>query len=84
MKEEFLNQVFTILVNLVGANEIYRNDFLHAHLYGNCEEYRFQGKLGFGGKYRSKTNTIDCYSEDETKERKKIIKNINTELSKIK
>ena len=47
---------------------------------GGCDEWRFMGKLGFGGKYRSGTNRVDCYSEDETPERLDLIKQINIKL----
>ena len=46
-----------------------------------CREWRFQGKLGFGGKYRSETNKVDCYREDETTEVLLLIDDINHALS---
>lgn len=66
-----------------GATEIMRASFLTGHLKENlCQEWRFQGHFGFGGKYRSLTNKVDCYREDETPERLKRIKEINFKLAK--
>jgi hypothetical protein len=41
------------------------------------------GKLGFGGKYRSNSNKVDCYLEDETPEIIILIERLNDALSKI-
>ncbi len=49
-----------------------------------CDEFRFQGRLGFGGKYRRKTNTVDCYPEDETPGRLVLIAETNAALSELK
>jgi hypothetical protein len=80
MNETELNKIYDVLVGLGGAPEIYRDDFIYHHLKNDCDEFRFQGKLGFGGKYRSKTNSVDCYLEDSTPERLKLIDEINEEL----
>jgi hypothetical protein len=78
------NKVFDLLVSIGGAPESMRQDFLLHHTTGDpTDEYRFQGKLGFGGKYRRKTNRVDCYSEDENEERLKIIERLNAELAKL-
>lgn len=47
------------------------------------EEWRFQGKLGFGGKYRTRRNEVDCYQEDITYERLEIINTINSKLKEV-
>jgi len=79
------NKVFDVLKEYAGAHESMRNDFVWNHTSPNkCSEYRFQGKLGFGGKYRSERNTVDCYREDETPERLEIIRVTNKKLSEIK
>jgi len=84
MTEERANKIYDILVKY-GANEYMRRSFINAHTCPDvCTEWRFMGELGFGGKYRSERNTVDCYREDETKERLKLIKKINKELEKIK
>lgn len=74
-----LNKIYDLLVSVGGAREKERESFIYHHTNG-CDEWRFQGKLGFGGKYRSRTNTVDCYLEDETPERTKIVKQLNEEL----
>ena len=48
-----------------------------------CTEWRFCGHLGFGGKYRSETNKVDCYREDETPKRLAIIGELNDALAKL-
>lgn len=83
--EEKANKIYDILVSLGGANESERDNFIYYHIesfYG-CDEWRFGGKLGFGGKYRSITNRVDCYQEDEDVERIKLIEEIDSALLKI-
>ena len=78
------NKVYDILVNIGGADEKMRDSFLYYHTEeSDCTEWRFCGKLGFGGKYRSEYNSVDCYQEDETKERLKIIEEINNKLKDV-
>lgn len=53
-----------------------------------CNEYRFCGALGFGGKFRNNGNNdntpyVDCYQEDETPERRKMIERANTRLAAL-
>lgn len=80
----FLNKVYDLLVEVGGASIHDKSYFITAHMRNPpCDEYRFQGKLGFGGKYRSKTNRVDCYPEDETKERREIMSLLNGELAKL-
>jgi len=62
--------------------------FVHATTKGPATtEYRFQGTLGFGGKFRDNANRlapyVDCYSEDRTPPRSAIIEAVNAELSKL-
>lgn len=85
MKEEIANKVYDILVNIGAASESMRDSFVHNHtrVDDECREWRFGGRLGFGGKYRSITNTVDCYSEDLTDDVQSIINKINLELSKL-
>lgn len=91
MTIEKANKVYDILVNMGGAAENYRDSFIYHHtdnIHGECNtlcnEWRFCGKLGYGGKYRSDSNTVDCYLEDETEERLEIIEEINKQLKLIK
>ena len=53
-----------------------------------CQEYRFQGALGFGGKFRNNGNFdntpyVDCYPEDRTPERMAMIERANTRLARL-
>jgi len=82
---EKINEIYDILVHIGGAHEFEREGFIYSHCISEhcCEEWRFCGKLGFGGKYRSLTNTVDCYIEDMNDERFAIINKINSELSLI-
>jgi hypothetical protein len=53
-----------------------------------CHEYRFMGALGFGGKFRNNGNQnntphVDCYQEDETPERLKMIDAANVRLAEL-
>lgn len=77
--------VFNLLSSVGGANESMRADFVYEHARAKppCEEFRFQGRLGFGGKYYRLTNRVSCYREDETPERLAIIERLNTELAKL-
>ena len=82
---EFYDRVFNLLVSIGGASEAIREDFVYHHARSDtpCDEYRFQGKLGFGGKYWRAGNRVTCYSEDENKGRLEIIRRLNEELSKL-
>lgn len=85
MTKEKANKVYDVLVEIGNAAESERNSFVYHHTeseYG-CDEWRFGGLLGFGGKYRSKNNRVDCYYEDRDKATSKIIDQINSELSKL-
>jgi len=81
--EERFNSIYDILVNIGGAVEQMRDPFVSIHVEEDCLEWRFCGHLGYGGKYRSDRNKVDCYSEDENEYRKDLIKKINNELSKV-
>lgn len=85
LTEERANAIYDILVSEAGAIESERNDFIYHHCndkYG-CREWRFQGKLGFGGKYRSTWNGVTYYPEDETDEMVEIKRKVNELLKNI-
>lgn len=86
LSPEFANKVYNILVEHGGAVESMRSNFVYAHTEDQypCWEYRFQGYFGFGGKYRSLTNTIDYYQENHTKKLDKLEAKINQLLKEIK
>jgi len=78
MKEE----IYDILVKHAGASERERDQF---YALFPCSEWRFQGKLGFGGKLRIHDGRvwIDYYKEDETEEREKIAGIVNYALKRF-
>lgn len=86
MTKEKANKVYDLLVSIGGAYEPHRDNFVYYHTESKdgCDEWRFVGKLGFGGKYRSDYNRVDCYLEDETPERVKLMDELNRELAKLK
>jgi hypothetical protein len=66
-KELFYNKVFDLLASIGGAPESMRSNFVHHHTKEEPpKEYRFQGHLGFGGKYWSEDNVVSYYAEDYT------------------
>lgn len=81
----FYSKVYSILVELGGAPEGMRYTFLHALSNDTypSKEWRFQGVLGLGGKYRNDRNVVDCYPEDETPKRLNLINQMNNELKNL-
>ena len=80
----WFGSVFDMLNTIGGAHESMRQDFIYHHTSAQpCDEYRFQGKLGFGGKYWRKENRVSCYREDETPERLRLIIELDAALSKL-
>lgn len=47
-------------------------------------EWRFQGSLGFGGKFRYPKFSVDCYPEDATLTRRAAIEAANAKLAALK
>lgn len=84
MNRTLLNQIYDILVEECGANPNWRYNFVDAHLYDDCKEYRFQGLLGFGGKFRSRNGIyVDYYPEDKNDVRDEIVRKTNEKLLRI-
>ncbi len=85
MDKEILGKIYDILMQFTGARIESREGFIYHHSLEKypCTEWRFQGKLGFGGKYRIGRNVVDYYPEDKTPERELITKTTNEELAKI-
>lgn len=90
MKEKLIpadkaNQIYSLLVEIGGASERMRGSFIYHHCENEdgCGEWRFQGKLGFGGKYYSGRNVVDCYTEDRDDKTTKIIEELNEKLSNL-
>lgn len=85
LSKEKANKIYDLLVSIGGASEHERQSFVYHHCvdeYG-CMEWRFSGKLGFGGKYRSRLNRVTYYPESETPEMVEIKKQLDSELAKL-
>jgi hypothetical protein len=90
MKEKLIpagkaQKIYDLLVSIGGASENMRDSFIYHHCESEdgCGEWRFQGKLGYGGKYYSGRNVVDSYTEDRTQEVVDIIEKLNILLSEI-
>ncbi len=75
-------RVWSILVVFAGARLSQTDMFMHHAVVNGVTEYRFIGKLGFGGKYYS-DNRVSCYPEDRTPERDEIIRITNEKLKAL-
>jgi hypothetical protein len=75
--------VYDLLVKLGGAPDSYRNHFVQ-HYTGEdpSREWRFQGHLGFGGKFylSHEKFRVGCYREDDTDDRIALIAEMNEKL----
>lgn len=77
--------IFDILVHDAGCRLSHREPFI-AYLTNNTwGEYRFQGNLGFGGKFYFGPGEcrVGQYREDETPESRKAVDRINAKLQSI-
>ena len=84
MNRDF-NKVFDLLVSIGGAPKSMRESFVIQHTGPDpCDEYCFQGTLGFGGKYWRRANKVTCYSGDQTPARLKTIRQLNKALAKLR
>ena len=86
MTSDKANKVYDILVEKGGASNHMRDAFVSYYTIEDTtcwDEWRFSGKLGYGGKYRGNKNKIDCYVEDETPETLALIYEINKLLKAI-
>jgi hypothetical protein len=84
--EDYYRWVYNILITVCGAPTDDTENFVRSHYRPDyaptMSEWRFQGKLGFGGKYWSESNSVSCYKEDESVEILSIIEEVNQRLSK--
>lgn len=80
MNTKTIDAIWDVLVSNCGARESERQDFLHH--WPRCIEYRFVGRLGFGGKiwWNNGEVYVSCYREDETAERRELIEQTNDKL----
>lgn len=76
--------VYAILVDTCGAPLGDPDGFVMHFTEGvPTNEWRFQGALGFGGKFRYPRMTVDCYPEDETPARLAAIQTANERLQAL-
>ncbi|PZR93525.1 MAG: hypothetical protein DI537_10425 [Stutzerimonas stutzeri] len=89
MTPEKAAQAYDILVREAGAAPGDRSSFiLHLSKPSPPTEYRFQGHLGFGGKFRLRqsdqiAHRVDCYPEDLDPERIAIVERTNAALATL-
>lgn len=88
--------VWQVLVDHAGAPDhaMSRDAFVQFQSTNVCEESRFQGSLGFGGKFRrnrvwiggtrAESWTVDCYAEDMTADRQAVIDKTNEALAELR
>lgn len=82
--EVWRHRVFNILVDTCGASEGMREEFVFH--WPDCREFRFQCRLGFGGKVydeRPASPRVSCYSEDENPYRVAAIAEANARLATL-
>lgn len=83
-EEAFYREVYRTLMRYAGASAAEAFSFTWSHMHDTyLNEWRFQGKLSFGGKYWKDRNEINCYREDETPERMQIIEETNAKLREV-
>jgi len=79
--------VHAVLVSLAGTrdDEEHRNDFVRAATRDEQVEYRFQGRLGFGGKFHwdGHEARVGFYREDATALREAIVDCANARLARL-
>jgi hypothetical protein len=85
--------IWQILVETCGASPRTEDeaDFVYHQIREDCREWRFCGSLGFGGKFRIRASIerpgsewkVDCYSEDETPQRRRMVKKANAALENL-
>ena len=85
LTEHQAQEIWNILCLHAGANPDQEEQFFYCATNPDspCEEFRFQGHLGFGGKYWLETNTVTCYPEDVTTETTRILEETNAALKGI-
>jgi hypothetical protein len=93
--EKIAEKIYNILVEHTGMynSESEKRQFLFNqgknpskyNKQGGCVEYRFGGKLGFGGKFRNCNNRfyVSAYNEDEGSKEAIIIRKVNELLKPL-
>lgn len=89
MTPEKAAEAYDILIREAGARPVDRIAFVtHLSKERPATEYRFQGLLGFGGKFRLRASEavphrVDCYPEDLNPARRLIIDRTNQALAAL-
>lgn len=84
LTEPEAHAIYDILAKEAGARDGDREQFVWAHTMNDMSEYRFQGALGFGGKFWCKDSwRVTAYPEDENPERWAIILRVNRQLVRL-
>jgi hypothetical protein len=85
--EALARRIYAVLVEYAGASSVDGEAYAFAHAVSvkRTDEYRFQGWLGFGGKFRNNHSGVyvDCYAEDETEKRRAHIDTCNAKLREL-
>lgn len=94
MTADQANAIYDVLVEHAGAPSGQRTMFVAVQTYSLVYEYRFQGNLGYGGKFWRTTGihredpdlrwSVNCYSEHETPERLATIERTNAALAELR
>jgi hypothetical protein len=87
------NAIYDVLVEHAGASEHAREEFVLTQTDRHVTEYRFQGALGFGGKFWRTTGlrredpdlkwSVSAYPEDMSPERQQVIDAVNRALAAL-
>ncbi|MHD0644234.1 hypothetical protein ACYPKM_01190 [Pseudomonas aeruginosa] len=84
---ETAGEVYQILVEECGAKPSDGPAFQFAYATADGKppsEFRFQGSLGFGGKYRHPEMRVNCYPEDANDARREAIRRANERLALLR
>lgn len=87
MQEATARLVYAVLIEECGARPDSEVAFVQAFSRDQAEmsrEFRINGSLGFGGKFRYPAMTVDCYPEDMTPARAKQIQAANDRLARYR
>jgi hypothetical protein len=80
-----LEDIWDVLAEECGASDADRDYFLDWMARDSPgKEFRFQGSLGFGGKFWSDDWRVNCYRENETPERTDAIRRANARLATLR
>jgi hypothetical protein len=83
---EFFGRVYDVLVAHAGASRDEDERFAFIFEYSGQKptgQYRFCGKLGFGGKFYWPGFCVGCYPEDRTAEREAAVEATNLALKSL-